>query len=268
MRIALGIEYDGTAYNGWQRQKTGTGVQQLVDGALAGVANHPVESVCAGRTDAGVHATGQVVHFDTVADRTARGWLLGINSNLPEDVNIRWVEFVRDDFHARFSALSRTYRYVILNRIVRSAMYRDRAWWVHQPLDPERMQQASEQLLGKHDFSSFRASGCQAASPIREIHSIAVEKRDEWIWITITANAFLQHMVRNIVGLLAAIGCGDAPVSQSREVLESRDRRVGGVTAPAHGLTLVAVRYPDEFGLPNGKRLLGSVADNVYDVSL
>jgi tRNA pseudouridine38-40 synthase len=155
-----------------------------------------------------------------------------------------------------------------MNRFVRSAMYRDRAWWVHRQLDPERMQQASQCLLGKHDFSAFRASGCQASSPLREIHSITVEKRDEWLWVTITANAFLQHMVRNIVGLLAAIGCGDVPVSQTGTVLESRDRRIGGVAAPAHGLTLVAVRYPDEYELPNGALPLGSAMDNVYDVGL
>jgi tRNA pseudouridine38-40 synthase len=268
MRIALGIEYDGTAYNGWQRQKTGTGVQLLLEQALTAVANHPVEVVCAGRTDAGVHATGQVVHFDTDADRSLRGWLLGVNSNLPGDVNARWVAAVRDDFHARFSASARTYRYLILNRPVRSALFRDRAWWVRQPLDAGRMRAATECLLGRHDFSAFRATGCQASSPVREIFSIVVERRDDWISVTIAANAFLQHMVRNIVGLLVEIGGGDAPVTQAQTVLAARDRRLAGVAAPAHGLTLVRVSYPDEFSLPANDRTLGSVADNVYDAVL
>jgi tRNA pseudouridine38-40 synthase len=268
MRIALGIEYDGTAYNGWQRQKTGIGVQVLVEKALGVVANHEVGIVCAGRTDAGVHSTGQVVHFDTDVERSLRGWLLGTNSNLPGDISVTWAAFVRDDFHARFSALSRTYRYLILNRPVRSALYRHRAWWLHRPLDAVRLQAAADCLIGKHDFSAFRAAGCQASSPIREVFAIDIKRHGQWVKITVTANAFLQHMVRNMAGLLVEIACGDAPVAKARLVLDGRDRRAGGVAAPAHGLTLVAVAYPDEFGLPAGELSLGSATDNVYDADL
>ncbi|MDH4047580.1 MAG: tRNA pseudouridine(38-40) synthase TruA [Gammaproteobacteria bacterium] len=268
MRLALGIEYDGTAYNGWQRQKIGTGVQLLVEEALAAVANHPVDAVCAGRTDTGVHASGQVIHFDTKSARSTRSWLLGANSNLPSDINVSWVTVVDDDFHARFSALSRSYRYLILNREVRSALSRNRAWWIHHPIDVALMQGAAECLLGKHDFSAFRAAGCQASSPVREIHELRIVKTDQWISVHITANAFLQHMVRNIVGLLVAAGTGESPVARVREVLEGLDRRAGGVAAPAHGLTLVGVAYPDGFSLPAPATRLGSVPDNVYDVCL
>ncbi len=167
MRIALGIEYDGTAYNGWQKQTSGIGIQSLVEEAIAAVANHPVEAICAGRTDAGVHASGQVVHFDSAASRSLRGWLLGVNSNLPADINARWASSVGDDFHARYSAQSRSYRYLILNRNVRSALHRHRAWWLHRPLAIERMRVAAKCLHGEHDFSAFRAAGCQSKSPVR-----------------------------------------------------------------------------------------------------
>jgi tRNA pseudouridine38-40 synthase len=250
MRIALGIEYDGTSYNGWQRQNNGIGVQQRLEEALAAVANETVEVVCAGRTDTGVHASGQVVHFDTSADRSERGWLLGVNTNLPPDISVSWVQPVSDDFHARFSATSRAYQYVILNRLQRSALHRHRAWWVHQPLDEKRMHEAALALLGEHDFSAFRAAGCQAHSAMRELRSISVTRRDDWITVDVTANAFLMHMVRNITGTLAAIGQGEQSVDWIREVLEGRDRSLGGVTAPPHGLTLVAVAYPEEFGIP------------------
>jgi tRNA pseudouridine38-40 synthase len=250
MRIALGIEYDGTSYNGWQRQKNGIGVQQRLEDALAVVANETVEVVCAGRTDTGVHASGQVVHFDSSADRSERGWLLGVNTNLPPDISVSWVQPVSDDFHARFSATGRSYRYVILNRLQRSALHRHRAWWVHQPLDERRMHKAAQSLLGEHDFSAFRAAGCQAHSAMRELRSISVVRCDDWITVDVSANAFLMHMVRNITGTLAAIGQGEQPVDWIREVLESRDRTLGGITAPPHGLTLVAVDYPEEFGIP------------------
>jgi tRNA pseudouridine38-40 synthase len=250
MRVALGIEYDGTSYNGWQRQKNGIGVQQRLEEALALVANEPVEVVCAGRTDTGVHASGQVVHFDTSADRSDRGWLLGANTNLPPDISVSWVQFVSDDFHARFSATSRRYRYVILNRLQRSALHRHRAWWVHQPLDETIMHEAAQSLLGEHDFSAFRAAGCQANSAMRDLTSIGVARSGDWVTLDVTANAFLMHMVRNITGTLAAIGQGEQPVGWIREVLDSRDRTLGGVTAPPHGLTLIAVHYPGSFGIP------------------
>lgn len=252
MRIALGIEYDGTAYNGWQRQKSGVGIQSLVEKAVSGVADESVEVVCAGRTDSGVHASAQVVHFDTAAQRARRGWLLGVNSELPDDINVNWVAFVDEEFHARFSATSRSYRYLILNRAVRSALNRNRAWWVFEPLDEQAMLEASKCLLGKHDFSAFRAAGCQASTPIREISSLQIVRKDEWLAITVTANAFLQHMVRNITGVLVAIGKGEEEPDWATAVLESRDRRQGGMAAPAHGLTLIAVDYPSRFKIPVG----------------
>ena len=251
MRIALGIEYDGTSYNGWQRQKTGLGVQQRVEEALSVVANHPVEVICAGRTDTGVHATDQVVHFDTDSERSDRGWLLGANTNLPDDINVSWAVPVSDDFHARFSAQSRSYRYLILNRLQRSALYRDRAWWVYEALDAERMHEAAQSLLGEHDFSAFRAAGCQANTAIRHMTHISVSRSGDWITLDVTANAFLQHMVRNITGTVATVGLGEEPVEWITDVLESRDRKAGGIAAPAHGLTLVGVEYPASFGVPS-----------------
>lgn len=251
MRIAIGIEYDGTAYNGWQRQKTGRGIQAEFERALGVVANDSIEIACAGRTDTGVHATGQVGHFDTPVERTERGWLLGANSNLPDDLSVRWVRPVAEDFHARFSAVSRSYRYVILNRLVRSALHRHRAWWVHQPLDANAMHDAAQALVGEHDFSAFRAAGCQASGPIREITSISVTRVGDRLHLDITANAFLMHMVRNITGTLTAIGTGDEPITHASSVLASRDRTKGGIAAPPHGLTLVNVAYPPAAGLPD-----------------
>lgn len=197
-----------------------------------------------------MHALAQVVHFDSSAERTARGWILGANSKLPDDVNARWAKRVDEDFHARYSAISRSYRYLILNRLVRSALYRHRAWWVHQPLNEKNMQPAADSLLGKHDFSAFRAAGCQASTPVREVSNIQVTREGDWITIDITANAFLQHMVRNITGTLVAIGQGEKDPGWASEVLESCDRTRGGVAAPAHGLTLVKVDYPQRFDLP------------------
>ncbi len=244
MRIAIGIEYDGTAYQGWQRQRNATSVQARVEKAVAAVADEPVDVTCAGRTDAGVHASGQVAHFDTSAVRSDRGWLLGANSNLPDDINVCWVRRVDETFHARFSATARSYRYVILNRLVRSALHRHRAWWVHRPLDAGAMHGAAQALLGHQDFSAFRAAGCQAASPWREITSISVRREGDWLYLDVTANAFLQHMVRNIAGALVSIGAGERAVDWLRAVLANRDRRAAGVAAPPHGLTLVRVTYP------------------------
>lgn len=250
MRIAIGIEYDGTAYNGWQRQRTGLGVQERLEEALAEVADEPVEVTCAGRTDAGVHASGQVAHFDTGAERSERGWLLGANTNLPDDICVTWVRPVTGEFHARFSATARRYRYRILNRLVRSALYRRSAWWVHQNLDHGRMHEAAQALLGVHDFSAFRATGCQASNAVREVTDIAVVREDDWVLLDITANAFLQHMVRNIAGTLVAIGSGEQEVGWAARVLGSRDRTRAGMAAPPHGLTLVQVYYPGAFGIP------------------
>jgi tRNA pseudouridine38-40 synthase len=225
-------------------------VQQRLEEALAGVAAEPIDVICAGRTDTGVHASGQVVHFDTSSERSRRGWLLGANSSLPDDINVTWVQPVADDFHARFSATSRSYRYRILNRLQRSALHRNCAWWIYQALDAERMHAAAQLLVGKHDFSAFRAAGCQASSPVREISSISVQRSGDWLTLDVTANAFLQHMVRNITGTLAAIGLGERAVPWAGEVLVSRDRKAGGVAAPPHGLTLVGVGYPASFDIP------------------
>ena len=250
MRIALGIEYDGTAYNGWQRQNTGLGVQQRLEEALYKVADHPVDVTCAGRTDTGVHARGQVVHFDTPNARDDRGWLLGVNSNLPDDICVTWARHVDDEFHARFSASGRNYRYRILNRLVRSAFYRHRAWWVYPPLDAGRMHEAGQCLVGEHDFSAFRAAGCRANTPHRNITKLSVVRDGDWITLEVSANAFLQHMVRNISGSLATVGEGEKPSNWIAEVLASRDRKKGGIAAPPHGLTLMSVDFPESSGIP------------------
>jgi len=269
VRIALSLEYDGTAYNGWQRQRNGEGVQARVEEALTRVANEPIELVCAGRTDTGVHASGQIVHFDTGSERGSRGWMLGTNSNLPDDISVIWAQPVDDSFHARFSALARSYQYLILNRPERSALHRNRAWWVYEPLDAQRMHKSAQALVGKHDFSAYRAAGCQASTPIREITSIAVTSQDDWIQLEVTANAFLQRMVRNITGSLVAIGRGDEPDDWAATVLQSRDRKKGGAAAPPHGLTLVKVTYPAEFHLPPNRndRLLERLASDCWSGS-
>ncbi|MEJ2176283.1 MAG: tRNA pseudouridine(38-40) synthase TruA [bacterium] len=236
LRIAIGIEYDGTAYNGWQRQRSGLGVQEPLERALSEVANAPLEVTCAGRTDAGVHASGQVAHFDTLARRSERGWLLGVNTHLPDDICVTWVKPVDDAFHARFSATARRYRYRILNRLVRSALYRRRAWWVYQHLDHRRMHVAAQRLLGEHDFSAFRAAGCQASNAVREVVAISVTRDGDWVLLDVTANAFLQHMVRNIAGTLVAIGRGDEDDDWTARLLAGRDRTRAGMAAPPHGL--------------------------------
>jgi tRNA pseudouridine38-40 synthase len=249
-RIAVGIEYDGSAYAGWQSQPGVTTIQQLVEKALGVVAAAPVSLVCAGRTDAGVHAWGQVAHFDTGATRSMRSWVLGANSELPKDLNVSWALPVPAHFHARYSACARIYRYLILNREVRSALLARRATWIHQPLDAAAMAQAALMLQGEHDFSAFRSSACQAKSPIRRLERLTVERRADCVIIEATANAFLHHMVRNIAGLLIAVGKGEEPPQWAQAVLTSGDRRLGAATAPAAGLYLLAVRYPAAFGLP------------------
>jgi len=251
MRIALGVEYDGSRFHGWQAQEEGVRtVQTSLEQALAKVANHPVRVVCAGRTDTGVHGLGQVVHFDTDAQRTSRNWVLGCNVNLPDDVSVTWAKEVDEDFSARFSAISRKYRYFILNRTARSAPLAGRVTWIHRPLNADLMHQAAQALVGEHDFSSYRALGCQAKSPIRTLHSISVERRNEFIVMTVHANAFLHHMVRNIAGVLMAIGREDQPADWAKTVLELRDRTLGGVTSPPEGLYFEQVEYPAEYDLP------------------
>jgi tRNA pseudouridine38-40 synthase len=249
-RLAVGIEYDGGAYCGWQQQTGAPSVQMALEAALSRVADQPVGLVCAGRTDAGVHAREQVAHFDTEAWRSPRAWLLGANTHLPRDISLRWAHAVAEDFHARFSALARSYRYLILNRVTRSALASGRALVVHHSLDVMAMQQGAQRLIGEHDFSAFRSSECQASSPVRHLRSLSVARSGDWIAIDVTANAFLHHMVRNIVGLLLVIGYGRATPERAREQLESRTRSTGEATAAAHGLYLWRVDYPSQFGLP------------------
>lgn len=250
MRIALAVEYDGSRYMGWQRQSHGDTVQGRVEAALSRVADHPVEVYCAGRTDAGVHALGQIIHFDSDADRSLRAWVLGTNCNLPDDIAIRWAQPVADDFHARFSARSRRYRYVIDNRWVRPALHQRRVTWHYHRLDEARMHEAGQALLGEHDFSSYRALGCQAKHPVRELYELRVTRSGDFLYLDVHANGFLHHMVRNIAGVLMAIGQGERPVEWAEELLAVRDRTLGGVTAPAHGLYFVTAYYDADVDLP------------------
>lgn len=254
-RLAAGLEYDGTAFFGWQHQSHARSIQTELDAAIARVADHPVAVVAAGRTDAGVHACGQIVHFDTGARRSLRSWLLGINSNLADDLAVQWVCPVPPDFHARYSAIGRTYRYVILNRPVRSALERHRAWCLRPPLDAGRMAAAAAVLMGEHDFSAFRGAGCQAKSPRRRIDHLDVMRRDDYVIVEVSANGFLYHMVRNLVGSLAVIGSGEKAPDWLAAVLAGRDRRAAAATAPPSGLYLAQVHYPAEFGLPEARSL-------------
>jgi tRNA pseudouridine38-40 synthase len=250
VRIALGVEYAGTAFCGWQYQPHARTVQDELQKAVSKVANHEIEVFAAGRTDTGVHALNQVVHFDTPSIRELRGWLLGINANLPKDVAVTWVRQVDDEFNARFTAIKRSYRYLILNRLSRSAVHHQRMWWHHHPLDIGRMQAAATQLVGRHDFSAFRASECQAKSPVKTLDKIEISKQHDCIAVDVEARSFLHHMVRNLVGVMAAIGDGSKPVEWAGEVLRSADRSRGGITAPPEGLYLVDVRYPEQYSLP------------------
>ena len=250
-RIALGIEYDGSRYCGWQMQSHGTRtVQHEIEKALSIVADHAVRVVCAGRTDTGVHATGQVVHFDSHAERKSKAWVMGVNTHLPDDVCVHWARQVTEDFSARFSATMRRYRYVILQRTARPALYSHRVTWVHNDLNTRAMHEAAKALLGANDFSSFRSSACQSEHAMRFIKSIDVTAEGAFVYIDIQANAFLHHMVRNIVGSLLKVGTGERPLAWMGELLALKDRTRAGPTAPAQGLYLVAVQYPDEYDLP------------------
>ncbi len=249
-RVAMGVEYDGSAYSGWQLQHHADTVQARLEAAIARVAAEPVRVHCAGRTDAGVHAEGQVVHFDTKALRSPRSWALGTNSNLPGDIAVRWACDVGPDFHARFNATGRHYRYLILCRPTRSALWRGRAVWTHKALDVARMRAAGSLLVGRHDFTSFRALACQAKNPVRTLRYLHLSQHGELLTLAVGADGFLHHMVRNIVGVLLAIGSGEAPTDWTAELLAVRNRALGGVTAPPQGLSLTGVDYPAHFGLP------------------
>ncbi len=252
-RVALAVEYNGAAFHGWQVQKNPDipTVQGALEKALSVVANQPIKVICAGRTDAGVHGTNQVVHFDTTADRPARSWVLGANANLADTVAVRWAKPVSATFHARFSALSRVYRYVIYNGATRPAMSAKELTWDFRQFDVERMQVAANYLVGEHDFTSFRAAGCQAKSPIRQVDYIQFKRLGDLILFEVKANAFLQHMVRNFAGALMAVGAGKQRPAWINDVLAAKDRRLAGITAPPHGLYLVKVFYDPAYNLPS-----------------
>ncbi|MDP6122952.1 MAG: tRNA pseudouridine(38-40) synthase TruA [Arenicellales bacterium] len=250
LRFAASIEYDGSLFCGWQSQQGVPTVQDAVESALTSVADQPVKVVAAGRTDTGVHSIGQIIHFDSQAVRTEDAWLRGGNTHLPPGVSIIWVKSVDDHFHARFGAIERAYRYIILNRPVRPSLYARKAGWDYRYLDCENMQQGAACLVGKHDFSSFRAAGCQASSPCRHLRVLDIHRHGEWVWFDVVADAFLHHMVRNLVGTLSSVGAGLHPPGWIRDVLMSRERSVAGVTAMPDGLYLVRVDYPSQFKLP------------------
>ena len=249
-RVAALLEYDGTEFAGWQSQAHAAGLQDAVERALTFVAGAPVSAICAGRTDAGVHAIGQVVHFDTEAQRTPRAWVLGANTRLPTTIALQWAGEVASEFHARHSAVRRTYRYYILNSSARSALQRLRSAWIPRALDADAMHRAAQMLLGELDFSAFRSVECQSKSCKRRVERIDVRRDGEWVWMEITANAYLHHMVRNIVGTLVDAQQEADPEGSMRRILESRDRRLAGPTAPACGLYLWRVDYPPHFGIP------------------
>jgi tRNA pseudouridine38-40 synthase len=249
-RIALGIEYDGSRFLGWQTQPGGGTVQDALETALATIAGAPLGVTAAGRTDRGVHARLQVVHFDTEAARPASAWVRGVNALLPDSVAVLWSREVDGEFHARYSAVSRTYRYVLLNREVRPALAASRVGWFHLPLNVGEMREAAALLVGEHDFSAFRSSECQAKTPIRRLHALEIEAQGERVDFVLRANAFLHHMVRNIVGTLVHVGKGKHPPSWAREVLLSRDRARAAPTFAADGLYLEKIQYDPRWRLP------------------
>ena len=239
MRIVLGIEYDGSAYHGWQSQEDVLTLQSVIEKALSQVANEAVTVTCAGRTDAGVHALGQVAHFDTEAERSEYSWIFGANSNLPPDISVRWAKEIDASFHARYSATARRYRYIIYNYPIRPGLYRHYMTWHPRLLDEKKMAKAATYLIGEHDFSSFRSIDCQAKSPLREVFAITVQRKNHWVIIDVKANAFLHHMVRNIAGVLIAIGENKREPEWARELLTTCDRTKAGVTAPPQGLSFI-----------------------------
>ena len=245
-RVALGISYDGRGWSGWQTQPGGQTVQDQLEAAIASFVGAPVNTICAGRTDAGVHALGQVVHLDSPVNRSESAWVRGLNSALPDSIAVQWARPVSDAFHARFSATTRSYTYVICNTPVRQPLWAARAGWCFRPLDAHIMQAGADLFVGEHDFSSFRSSQCQAASPVRTMHSLAVEQREHLILVHLKANAFLHHMVRNIVGELVLLGQGKTDLEHLKRILQARDRTLAAPTFSASGLYLTQVTYPPE----------------------
>ncbi|THF62482.1 tRNA pseudouridine(38-40) synthase TruA [Pseudothauera rhizosphaerae] len=256
MRIALGVEYAGNAFRGWQSQRGGGGVQDALEAALAQVCAHPVRTHCAGRTDAGVHATAQVVHFDTSSVRPLTAWVRGINALLPDAVAVRWAVEVDESFHARYLACGRRYRYILHNAPVRPALLAGRVGWFHPPLDAGAMAEAARCLLGRHDFSAFRAAGCQAKTPVRKVDEASVHRDGEFIVFDFHADGFLHHMIRNLVGALCYVGKGRYPVEWLAELLASRDRRLAAPTFAPDGLYLCGVDYPPHWPLPGDGRII------------
>ena len=250
MRIALGVEYDGAQFCGWQTQPSGCGVQDHLENALEHIAGERVDTICAGRTDAGVHAVEQVVHFDTSVERAASAWVRGTNASAPVGLAVLWAQAVDAEFHARYSAARRSYRYVLLNRAVRPALEQRRVGWFHLPLDVERMRAGARYLTGEHDFSAFRSSECQARSPVRDLQRIDVERHGDYVFFDFTANAFLHHMIRNLVGTLVYVGKGRHDPAWVGEVLSGRDRSRAAPTFDAAGLYLTRVEYEPLWGLP------------------
>jgi tRNA pseudouridine38-40 synthase len=250
MRISLGLEYDGTAFCGWQTQPGGCGVQDHLQAALAKLAAEPIEVTAAGRTDTGVHATAQVVHFDTRAVRDENSWVRGTNSNLDPAARVLWAQAVPDEFHARYSARARSYRYLLMNHAVAPASLRGRVGWYHLPLDEKAMQEGLSLLLGEHDFSAFRDAQCQAKSPVRTLSEARVERRGDLVVFSFRANAFLHHMIRNIVGALVYVGAGKHPPAWMGQLLAGRDRRLAAPTVGPSGLYLSGVEYDPAFTLP------------------
>ena len=249
-RLAVGIEYDGTRYAGWQHQPGLQTIQDCVQKALSAVADHPVTVVAAGRTDAGVHACAQVAHFETAASRPVRGWVLGANSQLPPDIALNWAMEVEPSFHARHTAQGRSYRYCILRRATRPALLRDRVCWTRAALDVEAMHEGAQALVGEHDFTSFRSVECQSTTAMRHVDAISVKGEGPLAILEISANSYLQHMVRNIAGTLVQVGAGERPPAWVAETLAARDRTRAGITAPASGLYLWRVRYPKSLQVP------------------
>lgn len=249
MRLAALVEYDGSQFNGWQIQTHVPSVQEALEKGLSHVANAPIRVHTAGRTDTGVHAIAQVIHFDTDKSRSQYSWLRGTNTQLPKGVAMHHIMPVSDDFHARFSAISRQYRYIINTRKIPLGIYADYVSCYPLDLEIKAMRQATKLLIGQHDFSAYRASGCQSMNPIKTIHSLTITRQDDWIWLDICADGFLQHMVRNIVGVLLKIGADEQAPIWAKQVLQSKDRTQGGITAKPNGLYFVQANYAPEFGL-------------------
>lgn len=255
MRYAMALEYDGSPFMGWQKHDTGDTIQAAVEKAVSFVADAPVEVVCSGRTDARVSARCQVVHFDSDAPRDARAWVLGTNTRLPDSIRALWLQPVSDDFHARYSARARRYRYSLLIRAVKPAIGRQFLSWSREDLDVTRMHDAAQKILGEQDFSAFRTVQCQAKHPNRNLHRLDVSREGDTIYFDVQANAFLHHMVRNLVGSLMLIGKGEQPVDWMKTLLDGKDRTVAGPTAPAEGLMFLGALYPPEWGLPDAVTL-------------